>query len=85
MHYEEPAAPSVYSKLNRNQQDETTVDNTYDKLLKHDSGYALPVHGKLETSYEDVENYKAPSNYQELDSTKRVVDDSASYENLTNL
>ena len=83
-HYEEPTPPSVYSKLNRNQQDVTTVDNTYHKLFKHDSGYALPLHGKLETSYEDVGNNKIPSNYQELDSTKRVLDDSASYQNLTN-
>ena len=78
----EVVSPSaVYAELNRNQQDET--ENTYQKLLKHDLGYALPVNDELEASYEEVENKKTPSNYQELDSTKRVLDDSASYQKLT--
>ena len=80
--YEEVSPPPVYTESNRNQQDAATVDNTYQKLLKYDSGYALPPHGELETSYEDVESNKAPSNYQELDGTKRVLDDSASYQKL---
>ena len=82
--YEEVSPPPVYTELNRNQQDATTVDNTYQKLIKHESRYDFPLHGELETSYEDVGNNKALSNYQELDSTKRVLDDGASYQKLTN-
>ena len=82
--YEKVSPPPVYTELNRNQQNVTTADNTYQKLIKDDAGYALPVHGEAKTSYEDVGNNKAPSDYQELDSTKRVVDDSASYQKLTN-
>jgi hypothetical protein len=79
--HEVVSPPAIYAELNRNQQDET--ENTYQKLLKHDLGYALPVNDELEASYEEVENKKTPSNYQELDSTKRVLDDSASYQKLT--
>ena len=38
---EEVPTSAVYTKLYRNRQDKKAADNTYQKLLKHDSGYAF--------------------------------------------
>lgn len=47
--------PSVYTKLDRNQQDETTDDNAYEKLLKCDADYAImPNDPEAESLYEEV-------------------------------
>ena len=75
--------PSVYTELNRNRQDATAADNTYQKLIKDEAGSALPVHGEAETLYEEVGNSQIPSDYQELDSTKRVLDDSVEVQYIT--
>jgi hypothetical protein len=71
--YEDVSPPHVYTGLNRNQWNGTADDNQ--KLLKHDA----------EPSYEEVGKARTPPGYQDLDSTKQVQDDSASYQKLTNL
>ena len=83
--YEDVSPPPVYAELNKNQRDGTTDDNNYQKLLKHDSGSALPALAEAEASYEEVGNVITPPGYQDLDSTRRVQDDNASYQKLTNL
>ena len=83
--YEDVSPPPVYAELNRNQRDGTTDDNNYQKLLKRDSGSTPLAHAETEASYEEVGKARSPPGYQDLDSTKRVQDDNASYQKLTNL
>ena len=70
--YEEVSgsAHSVYAELNRNQEDEKTNDNTYQKLIKPDSDYVNREYFHEESPYEEVEKKKPLPEYAELDYTK---------------
>jgi hypothetical protein len=49
-------------------------DGTYQKLVKRDSDYVIPVHERRE-SYEDIKMGRNLPDYAELDLSKREADD----------
>ena len=80
--YIQNSPPSVYTELDKNQQDDTANDHAYQKLVKYESDYVIPAEGHSQTEpYEVVGKEKTPPGYTELDDTKRQ-EDNAGYQKL---
>jgi hypothetical protein len=80
--YEKPKKSSEnpgYAELDKNRL-QGRNDGTYQKLVKRDSDYVIPAHKRIE-SYEDIKMGRNLPGYEELDLSKREVDD---YQKLMN-
>jgi hypothetical protein len=62
-----------YAELDKNRL-QGRNDGTYQKLVKRDSDYVIPAHERRE-SYEDIKMGRNLPDYEELDLSKREVDD----------
>jgi hypothetical protein len=74
--YEKPKSLSenpVYTELDKIRL-QGRNDDTYQKLVKRDSDYAMPAHERGET-YEDMTMGRNLPGYEALDLSKRDVDD----------
>ena len=73
---------SGYAELNRNPEYARPSDEKYQKLLKHDSDYVIPLDDHKESLHEKVEKKKSLPAYTGLDQTKRELDNNALYQKL---
>lgn len=73
---------SVYAELKRNQEDEKTNDNIYQKLIMPDSDYVNPEYFNEKSPYEEVERKKSFPGHADQNQTELEENDDALYQNL---